>query len=298
MQFLIGIILVLAILCVLIVVHDTNYFKVRKYQFFNDKIKEEFRFVLLSDLHNKSFGKENRKLLEAIEQLEPEAVLCAGDILTAKPGKSFSNAVQLMSALAEKYPVYYGNGNHEYRLKLYPDTYGNMAKEYEEQLKEIGIEPLVNQKKAIPDKNIIIYGIEIDRRFYKRFQKRNMEEEYLPSLLGKPEKSACSILIAHNPEYFEQYGEYGVDFVLSGHVHGGIARIPLLGGVISPALQLFPKYDGGVFHRNNSNGKTTTMVLSRGLGTHTIPVRFLNPGELIEITIRPDKHNKMCLDTK
>ncbi|MBD5157441.1 MAG: hypothetical protein HDT13_07410 [Butyrivibrio sp.] len=287
MQLLILIVLIVLILFVCIIIYDTNHFVVRKYRFLNDKIADTFRFVLISDLHNKSYGKGNERLLNTISQLKPDAVLCAGDMLTAKPRRDFKVAVEFMSRLALDYPVYYGNGNHEYRLKLYPETYGNMAEEYGEELKHAGIEPLVNQGKEISEKNIVIYGLEIGREYYKRFQKRKMEPEYIPSLLGQVDGHVCSILLAHNPEYFSQYADYGVDFVLSGHVHGGVARIPLLGGVISPSLHIFPKYDGGVFRTENKKGGSTVMILSRGLGTHTIPVRFLNPGELIEITISP-----------
>ncbi len=287
MQILIGIVFFAFFLCICIIGYDTNRFVVRKYQFQNEKITDTFRFVLVSDLHNKSYGKKNEKLLKAIEKLNPDAVLCAGDMLTAKPERNFHVAVEFMSALAKKYPIYYGNGNHEYRLKLYPEVYGNMAEQYEQELKKAGIEPLVNQKKAVSDKNIVIYGLEMGREYYKRFQKRNMEPEYIPSLLGQVDNQACNILLAHNPEYFQQYADYGADFVLSGHVHGGVARIPILGGVISPSLRIFPKYDGGVFQKRRSDGASTIMILSRGLGTHTIPVRFCNPGELIEITISP-----------
>lgn len=287
MQIFIGIVFFVLLLCICIVVYDTNRFVVRKYQFHSDKVKDDFRFVLVSDLHNKSYGEKNERLLKAIEKLNPDAVLCAGDMLTAKPGRDFHVAVELMSALAEKYPIYYGNGNHEYRLKLYPEVYGNMAEQYEQELKKAGIEPLINQKKVILNRNIVIYGLEIEREYYKRFQKRNMKPDYIPSLLGPLDERACNILLAHNPEYFQQYAEYGADFVLSGHVHGGVARIPALGGVISPSLHIFPKYDGGVFQERKKSGENTVMVLSRGLGTHTIPVRFCNPGELIEITISP-----------
>ena len=289
MQVLIGIVFFVFLLCICIIGYDTNRFVVRKYQFQNEKITDTFRFVLVSDLHNKSYGKKNEKLLKAIEKLNPDAVLCAGDMLTAKPERDFHTAVEFMSALAKKYPIYYGNGNHEYRLKLYPEVYGNMAERYEQELKKADIEPLVNQKKVVSDKNIVIYGLEIGREYYKRFQKRNMETEYIPSLLGQVDNQACNILLAHNPEYFQQYADYGADFVLSGHVHGGVARIPILGGVISPSLRIFPKYDGGVFRKRRSDGASTIMILSRGLGTHTIPVRFCNPGELIEITISPKR---------
>ena len=57
-------------------------------------------------------------------------------------------------------------------------------------------------------------------------------------------------------------------------------RLPVLGGVISPALRLFPKYDGGEFHQGNA-----ALILGRGLGTHTLPIRIFNPGELVVIEI-------------
>ena len=66
--------------------------------------------------------------------------------------------------------------------------------------------------------------------------------------------------------------------MVSGHVHGGFMRLPILGGVLTPAFKLFPKYDGGEFREG-----TATMILSRGLGTHTLPIRIFNPGELVVI---------------
>ena len=77
----------------------------------------------------------------------------------------------------------------------------------------------------------------------------------------------------------------GADLTVSGHVHGGIIRVPLWGkGVASPNIRLFPKYDGGLFFE-----KGKTMLLSRGLGIHTIPFRLFNPGELWVVDFKPGK---------
>jgi predicted MPP superfamily phosphohydrolase len=103
--------------------------------------------------------------------------------------------------------------------------------------------------------------------------------------IGSKEQENFQILIAHNPIYFKNYAEWGADLVVSGHVHGGIVRLPLIGGVISPAIALFPRYDGGKYEQNGS-----TMVLSRGLGTHTIHVRVFNPGEVCVIRVRGKKN--------
>ena len=158
-----------------------------------------------------------------------------------------------------------------------------MAEQYGKALGEIGIAPLVNGHVYLPETGICIYGAEIDRYYYKRFKVREMKGDYLPGILGTPKKEQFTVLLAHNPDYFPQYAAWGADLTLSGHVHGGIARVPFWGkGVNAPTLRLFPKYDGGIFREGER-----TMLLSRGLGTHTIPVRVFNPGELWVVDFVP-----------
>ena len=277
------ILLILVVFFVLVMLIDGNRFRVVQYSLVSHKIREEHKYVVLSDLHNKSYGEKNERLLNKIYRLAPEAILIAGDILTAKPGKSYQVALDLIKELAMKYPVYYGMGNHETRLFLYPDVYGDMGKNYEEDLKKVQVDFLRNESRTCKD-NIRITGLDMKREYYKRFQKRPMDGDYLNHTLGEVKAEEYEILLAHNPDYFEEYAAWGADLVLSGHVHGGMMRIPVLGGVVSPAFKLFPKYDGGLFKNGNS-----TMILSRGLGMHTIPVRIFNPGELILITLSP-KH--------
>ena len=140
----------------------------------------------------------------------------------------------------------------------------------------------------IEETNIRVTGLCLDLGFFKKVVKANMEDDYLDNLLGRvntAEKEHYQILIAHNPIYFKNYADWGADLALSGHVHGGIIRLPLLGGVISPAIALFPKYDAGKYEKDGS-----TMILSRGLGTHTIHVRMFNPGEVSVIKLRGKKN--------
>lgn len=255
---------------------DGNRFVIQYHTIEDEKLRKSGRFLFLSDLHNHSFGEKNGKLLQKIEELHPDGIFLAGDIFTAKPGKSFQVAVDFLTALAEKYPIYYGMGNHETRTTLYPDVYGDMWERYRKELEKIGIVPMRNLSQCIEEYGIRVTGLEIDRSFYKRFSHHTMGASYIDQEVGKVQKEYFQVLLAHNPEYFSAYSEWGADLVLSGHVHGGVVRLPFLGGVISPSLKLFPKYDGGVFYEKNA-----MMILSRGLGMHTLPIRFLNPGELI-----------------
>lgn len=277
-------IIIIVVICLVVSAIDCNRLVTVEYQIVSDKLTRPCRMVLLSDLHNKSFGTENKKLLEKIDSISPDGILVAGDMLTATKGKNFTPALSLMKKLAARYKIYYGMGNHEYRLRLYPEQYEGMYDSYMKGLAEAGIVPLINENTYLPEYNLSICGAEIDRCYYKRFHKQPMNEAYLPKILGQPRKDACQLLIAHNPAYFEEYAAWGADVVVSGHVHGGIMRLPVLGGVLSPNLTLFPKYDGGSFTKVCS-----TMILSRGLGTHTIPLRIFNPGELIVIDLKPKR---------
>lgn len=269
-------------LCFFIVVMilDCNRFVVRNYRCRKEKLKKDVKVILLSDLHNKSFGKGNARLLKVIDQIAPDMILIAGDMYTSAAGGGTETAAELVCALAKRYPVYYGNGNHEQKTRLFPREFSDMYRKFSEKIAAAGVVHLMNEKVSLPNLNMDIYGLEIDREYYQKFKEIKMEEAYLEKLLGKPDKDRVSLLIAHNPDYFKSYAAWGADLVVSGHVHGGLMRLPVLGGVISPAIRLFPKYDGGAFKERDA-----VMILGRGLGTHTLPVRIFNPGELVVIEL-------------
>lgn len=279
---------ILVVFCSWIILYDSNRFVVRKTIVTDRRILRNRRAVFLTDLHNKCYGKENKKLLDAIREQKPDFVLIAGDMITAVPGKSMEPGLKLIKSLAEEFPVYYGNGNHEYRIKLYPQKYGTMGEELAKQLEQMEIKLLVNEHVDLAACGITVYGAEIDKEYYKRFKTPCMDEEYLNGILGHSRGDKYTVLLAHNPDYFSEYAKWGADLVLAGHVHGGVARVPFLNrGVIAPTLRPFPKYDGGIFREGDA-----MMILSRGLGMHTIPIRLFNPGELWTIDFccsTPDK---------
>lgn len=262
----------LAVFMLLIVYGYSQNFamKTEYYRIAADNVPSPKRLVLLSDLHGNSIGKENKKLLAEIDRQKPDAVCVAGD-MTVKSGKGAKEAAALMASLTKKYPVYYAPGNHEIRMPDYTD--------FKEELKKSGVIYLENEWKPF-GKGFVIGGLDLPEYWYhKCWDKRKMERSDLEEIMQPPDKN-YSILIAHNPEYFPQYAEFGAELVLSGHIHGGIARVPFLGGVLSPSLRLFPTYDAGVFKRGKSY-----MILTRGLGLHHIKLRFFNRPELSVIDI-------------
>lgn len=273
------------LVCLISIWHASTHFHKVYYRLSSDKLREPVKFVLLADLHDKEYGLGNQKLLDAIREEKPNAVLIAGDMLTAHGDRACHVAEELVAALAEQYPVYYGFGNHEAKMLWDEAQYGTGYQGYMDTLHGLGVTVLNNTVCQFGNRPIRIYGLNMAQRYFKRFKRLPMEADYLTKTLGTFDDSYYNILLAHNPAYFEEYADLKPDLVLSGHVHGGLVRLPFLGGVIAPSLQLFPKYDGGRFTKGDS-----TMILSRGLGFHSIEFRMWNPGELVVIELVPTEN--------
>ncbi len=272
---------ILILFFIAVMVIDCHRFVVRSYEVPSTKVKKDIRFVLLSDLHSVSFGKDNGKLVEAVKDLNPEGILIAGDMFTSRVGEHTDTALALLEKLSGICPVYYANGNHEQKVKESPSEFGGLYEDYVKKLSSFGITLLENDSVDLEDLNIRIFGLELPFRYYRKFRRIHPSKEEIDTLIGTSGEDVCNILIAHNPEYFADYASWGADLTVSGHVHGGLMRLPLLGGVVSPKFTLFPRYSGGIYRIGERS-----MVLSCGLGTHTLPIRIFNPGEvsLIRIT--------------
>ena len=153
-------------------------------------------------------------------------------------------------------------------------------------IEKLGVKILVNDKAefCVGGNKFCIYGYDLPEKYFEKFNRYVFEEKHVEEALGTCNltDNCYSILLAHNPVYFKQYAAWGADLTLSGHLHGGIIRLPFIGGVITPQAKLFPRYSAG----NYTIGKKE-MIVSRGLGTHTIPIRFNNKPELSVIHLSP-----------
>ncbi len=257
---------------------------VTSYEIRSEKIPEGFdgcKILVLADLHNACFGTGNERLLERIRNEKPDYILLAGDMLVGKRGQPMEVPIDLITRLGNEYPVYYGRGNHELRLAAYPEDYGDMWKVYRERL-GASVHWLINQSVELERNgdHIRLSGLDLSPIYYKRFHKTPLSKETMIGWLGKPDPNGYQIVIAHNPEYFPEYADWGADLVLSGHLHGGMIRLPGLGGVVSPMVRLFPKYDRGRYRIGDC-----CMLLSGGLGNHTFKFRVNNIPEILSVTL-------------
>jgi predicted MPP superfamily phosphohydrolase len=244
--------------------------------------KGRFKFVFLSDMHNCMWGENGDELIDIIEREKADIVLCGGDMLVAHPGESVETAADFIKKLSRKKRVYYALGNHEYRLRLYPETYGSMYEEYMSLLRDENIIFLDNEKSEIyvNDIKISLYGLTIERKYYKRFSKLKMPKDYINGFLGEPDKDGINILMAHTPKYMKDYMNWGADISLCGHYHGGVMQLGKNRGLVSPDPSFFPYNAHGKFEEDNK-----IAIISAGLGEHTIPVRVHNPRELVSVDV-------------
>lgn len=254
---------------------ETTYFTIK-----SENLPENFdgvQFVLLSDLHNKSFGEQNVRLLLAIEKIHPEFIVIAGDMITFQGEKDNQTAKNLVRELGKKYDVFYGPGNHETKLSEIDQG------KYKQEIENTKVHYLDNQSVLLRrgKQEIRITGLNLPLNYFKKFRQTLLDKMVVEELLGKKKDQKFTLLIAHKPAHFKQYIDWGADLVVSGHVHGGIIQVPFLGGVISPQLEIFPKYDAGKFILGKS-----TMIISKGLGSHSIPIRINNRPEIVVITMK------------
>lgn len=282
MVLLIMVMLAVALLAVGII--DGNRFVTVRKEFALSGLSKECRFVLLSDLHNKVYGTKNDKVIEAIRRINPDFIVLAGDLVTSQLREDMTPGIELLRALRQDYRIYYGLGNHESKMRQKPDQFGDKYDRLIRAVSGKNVSVLKNEAAFLPEYNLKITGLDLDLDYFAHFKIQKMKPGYLQETLPECEKEKCNILIAHNPDYFEEYAQWGADLVLSGHVHGGIMRLPLLGGVIAPSYKIFPKYDGGVFRTGSA-----AMLLGRGMGSHTIPLRFFNPAELYDVQLKIKK---------
>ena len=279
--------------------YERRHFVTEEITISSKKIRNPRTLVFLTDLHDKEFGDGNEQLLTSIQDIRPDVLLIGGDVMVAKPGKANLEVTRrFLDGLCEvqahitgensgkPFRIYYGNGNHEQRLGRENDTYGNLYRQLRVLLKERNIAYLSDRSVNL-NEEIRISGLNLDQACYRDFLPARMKEDYLTRHLGQADPARFQILLAHSPLYFEQYADWGADLTLSGHFHGGTIRLPFVGGVMTPQYQFFHPYCAGQFEKDGKH-----MIVGRGLGTHSINIRFCNRPQLLVIRLKPQEQEE------
>ncbi len=244
---------------------------VRTYSVDLPKLEGSIRLCVVADLHACSYGRGQKKLLQAIDGQAPDAVLLCGDFFDDK--LALENARLVLEGISGKYPCYYVTGNHEYWAE--DEKFRQMM----ELLAAYQVPDLSGKCVQVTLKGETINLCGVDDPANPRIPGI---EAQLPRLVQAADSAYDTVLLCHRPSLFEAYCAQGFDLVLSGHAHGGQWRIPgLLNGLAAPDEGLFPKYAGGLYE-----GENTTMIVSRGLAREsTLIPRVFNRPELVMVEI-------------
>ena len=261
---------------------------VRNIKLNNDMIESNpVRLAFIADFHELLEGKMNSRIADAIAKASPDLILIGGDMLDGYRKSEELPSVDLIDRLYRIAPVVMAPGNHEKKAET--KVYVNNTLLYDRFMQ--GIEDKVHYLKnksevfSINGRWIRIFGLDLPLEYFKRREEKMLSVEEIIGYIGYPEEqdNVFNILMAHNPEYFESYAEWGAELTLSGHFHGGIVNLPMIGGVISPRLNVFPKYTKGLYRSEKHPDKM--MYLTSGLGQHSLRIKINNIPEIIIIDL-------------
>ena len=281
----VGIVVILAVILTIRACYEYVTLTRTDYELETGKFPEgkALTLTVLSDLHNRSYGEGNHKLLEMVRDTKPDAILLVGDIITASVKKDPEPVFALMKDLRAISKVYYAPGNHEKKIREDANRYSKLGQRLSEVLKEAQIRYLENDWEDL-DEEVRIYGLDMDLSYYPKFVKTITAPRYTAEQMqrdiGTLDPERYNIVLAHTPKYFKAYAQFGADLILSGHYHGGAVRIPKVGGVISPQFVFFPKYDKGKYEKD-----TSCMIVSSGCGSHKVHLRLWNKPEVMVVKI-------------
>lgn len=240
--------------------------EISRYEVKSQKLPESFdgfKIVQLSDLHGAEFGEDGMELVEKVKELEPDMIALTGDFVTDEG--DLAAVKKLAARLTELCPVYFVSGNHEFGSGL--------AIKVRNILERAGVKYLSNEYLTISrgEDEILLGGVE-DPLAYADM----LSPDELAQKMNDAAPDAFKILLGHRNYWMTEYPELPVDLIFCGHAHGGLIRIPGVGGLIGTDRRLFPDFDAGEYN----NGRYT-LIVSRGLG-NSVPIpRVFNRPEIV-----------------
>ena len=253
--------------------YTQTHYRITFYQETSGKVSGNIRIAVISDIHNREYGENNRTLISDIRALDPDLILFPGDMVILDE-EDYQPMLNLVSELSGIAPCYGVLGNHESERIYYRDD-----RELPEKFKNAGLKLLRNATEEIRIRNDVIQliGVEGSPYGFEAYGGR----EFMDKTVINP--YAYSILMDHVPIIFEpQLSVYDFDLGIAGHVHGGIVRLPFIGGLYTQEEGFFPRFTAGEYKLE----KQQILIISAGLGdSKPFPPRINNLPELVVIDI-------------
>lgn len=227
------------------------------------------RIVELADLHGRVFGRGSRRLLAAVRRAEPDLICIDGDLFDEHT--DLAMLPPLLRGLCAIAPVYYVTGNHEWRV---PGLRGILA-----QMRACGVTVLQDDWRVLRrgEDALVLAGTDDPCGPAER----KTPAELIANIRAEAGEAAFLLLLTHRNDQLPQWSALGVQAVLAGHCHGGVVRLPFVGGLFGTDRRLFPAWDAGLYRQGE-----TALYVSRGLGYTNVHLRLFNRPEVAVIVLR------------
>ena len=227
------------------------------------------RIVELADLHGRVFGRGSRRLLAAVRRAAPDLICIDGDLFDEHT--DLAMLPPLLRGLCAIAPVYYVTGNHEWRV---PGLRGILA-----QMRACGVTVLQDDWRVLRRREdaLIVAGTDDPCGPAER----KTPAELIADIRAEAGEAAFLLLLTHRNDQLPQWSALGVQAVLAGHCHGGVVRLPFVGGLFGTDRRLFPAWDAGLYRQGE-----TALYVSRGLGYTNVHFRLFNRPEVAVIVLR------------
>jgi uncharacterized protein len=220
--------------------------------------------VHLTDIHHSMYTPLERvqQAVHLANLLHPDLVALTGDYVTLSPSYIWPVA-RALGKLRARLGIFAVLGNHDFQVD---------ADEMTHALRAQRIRVLRNSHFALHSRNSKLWVVGVDDLWWNA-------DDFHAAFASVPAREA-KILLCHNPVGIRQAVSHGVDFVLSGHTHGGQVRLPLVGSVRGRS-KLGERFVEGW---NRLDG--TQIYVNRGIGKSVVPLRFNCPPEIACLRLR------------
>lgn len=204
-----------------------------------------FRVTLLTDIHGTRFGKDSKQLLDAVRTCDPDLIAVSGDLVD-RWSRDPRIMEPMLRGLCELAPVYYVTGNHEWDRD---DTEALL-----EMVASCGVTVLRGDWIPVErdGRAIIVAGVDDANGYAEQATPESMMEEIHDTVVGDPYVMA----LYHRNTELDRWAALDADLILAGHGHGGVLRLPFVGGVLGVERDFFPDDCFGLY----TKGRTTLAV--------------------------------------
>jgi len=253
-------------------VRDSRYnLTITRYELEFERLPVEFdgfKIVHISDLHGSVFGENNSRLAAVIKEQQADIIAITGDF--AGNVTQLGATEGLLSELGNDTPVYFASGNHEWA--------GGVMPRMRRLLADYGVHCLENQYEEFErgGSSIVIAGAEDPNG------RADMKDpETLAGEIREAYPESFVLWLGHRNHWVKKYPSLPVDLILSGHAHGGIVRLPVVGGLLNTGHKFIAEYEKGLYP-----GDEYIMEVTTGLGNSIFVPRLFNRPEVVCIILR------------